>query len=293
MYLGFQAHQWLDGKLGPEPSYRKSLPEVDLGEWHNYTILIGEDQGIYMIDGVVVATTSSTTEPPGAPMAVVVRINNLAWGGGQVDVKEESLQVDYVRVFWNRETFQRISEEMDRLIPLAGEMIIAAEQTVAGDLGKVKESYEEARDNWDKHLHYTAPILEAAVALCQAWENLGSGFSYAEDLVKGLNITDPQTAIIIGKLNEARDEWSSALSLFPTNISVFCENVENALLDIGVFGGIIEGGCFELAEEHVAGIADDRTRLVMDYKLKQARNAWDEGDYSLAQNYLNQIIDCV
>jgi hypothetical protein len=181
---------------------------------------------------------------------------------------------------------------MNRLIPLAGEMITAAEQTGAGDLGKVKESYEEAKDNWEEHLHYTAPILEAAVTLCQAWENLGSGFSFAEGLVKGLNETESQIAIINRKLNEARDEWSSALRLFPFNIPVFCENATKALRDIEIFGGIIEEGCFDRAEEHVAGIVEDRTRLVMDSKLKQARNAWEEGDYSLAKNYLDQIIDC-
>jgi hypothetical protein len=223
-------------------------------------------------------------------MGVVVRISNAAWGG-RVEVEEESLQVDYVHVFWSRETFQNISMEMDRLISLAGEMITMSEQTGAGDLGKVIECYEDAKYNWEEQFYYVASTLDAVLVLCQTWEDFKPRFAYAETLVNGLNDSDPHTGIVERKFNDAKQEWDAALRVFPSKTSAFCKNAADMLLDIEAFGEICEDGCFDQAEEHVAGIEDERTKLVMDSKLNQARNAWEGGEYSLANNYLKQIID--
>ena len=95
---GFSARIWTNNqeeKLG--------IVDMDVREWHDYTIIWREDNSTFLINGEIVA---SFNQPPSAPMHVDVTISsNLFeyfscdhYGPRMSAVYSESLQIDYIRL---------------------------------------------------------------------------------------------------------------------------------------------------------------------------------------------------
>jgi hypothetical protein len=277
-------------------------------EWHTYTILFEDGEERYLVDGQHVATSPSVPE---SAMGVEIQVGNECWdpnkiaqregehsplGGDYVVAgidSEESIQVDYVKVFWSAETFNSMSEEVSELFLQAEEAVSELDETGLGDTSPIASAIQGAADSWERYHCDVRPVLQNIVSLPGLCQNLP--FPYAEQLISGLDESNPFVARFEQTLTEAEAAWNNALaslrnpSTFDSYYDMAIERLTEIRTQIEAHNEILGGNLVEVAEGDLAGIADNRTRMMLAVKLDLAKGVWESGDYSAAKVYLDQI----
>lgn len=103
---------------------RKYVMGTDMSDWHNYSILWEPDNATFLIDGEVLA---STEIEPSMPLAIVIHMEN--WDGNKtyLDIEEDQfIEIDYVRVFMDRDFYEEYCEKTVELLNQSLEQIESA-----------------------------------------------------------------------------------------------------------------------------------------------------------------------
>jgi hypothetical protein len=139
--------------------YNQSIIDVDISEWHTYTILWGADNATFLIDGNIVATTE---EVPERRMGTIILISNIVasediWAV-DLDV-DEWVEIDYVHVFQHFEK-EEISSEIGELLEhVSTNLDVAADGGV--DIAEISGEFENAKRMWENNrLNQARDILE-------------------------------------------------------------------------------------------------------------------------------------
>jgi hypothetical protein len=305
-FAGLRAVSWVQ----TTPTTRKSLNEpitgIDITEWHTYTILWEEGNATFLVDGEVVATTSGA---PTTPMAIDIRMSNVQivyykpgehWDDVPKPVPldldvDEWIQVDYVHLLWSAETHNDRSEEMSQLFSEAEEAIDSMEQKNM-DTQKIRESYTEATDAWDKYYYTTAKKhLEEISGISRKWDELSPLFSDAEDVIARGQGRGEDTEGVEAQYAEAVDAWETALRL-PIYFEHYSKTAKTFLEDSIAWGEITELDMFSRAEAAIeeAKKAGHNRLAAMETYYTRAVDDWNQQeDYNNVKTNLQQIIDTI
>jgi hypothetical protein len=137
---------------------KESLTGVDMTEWHTYTVLWEEENGTLLVDGRMIATTNN---PPSVPMGIWLFIENIRLYGSLPQFKtdaidlevNESLQIDYIRVFTTEERFQAMNQEISGLLSHASSLIEDLEQK-GSNTSTLGSRYAQAEDAWQENRYF-------------------------------------------------------------------------------------------------------------------------------------------
>ncbi len=141
--------------------YSTDLSDIDIREWHVYTILWEPDGVTFMVDGEVAGTTDQS---PSAPMWSIVTLWNLIGaepvgpdeGRPKMALEDAWLQVDYIKLFASKERFEAWSEEISPLVANATGIIERLEEK---DFPSQKAREDLAADWQEGNYNYQAAKL--------------------------------------------------------------------------------------------------------------------------------------
>jgi len=160
-----------------------SVTGIDMAEWHTYTVLWEEGNGTLLIDGEVIAATD---KPPDVPMGIWLYIENIRLHGPKEQFKadpidlevNESIQIDYVRVFTTNEKFQEMDSEISGLLSYAAQLIHDLEQK-GSNTSALKSKYAQAEDSWKEHryLYVVAKKhIDKIITSSEYWDEISEMF---------------------------------------------------------------------------------------------------------------------
>jgi hypothetical protein len=161
---------------------RKPIGNIDMTEWHTYTILWEPGNATFLVDGVVVAIID---EVPTTWMRVGLFMSTYFYEKSDDDrfdvgclAANSSMQIDYVRVFYTEKHLHRIGSLFNTT-----EKVIESHRDVvpASGLEEVLKAYDMARDAWDNEAFYNASrYLEGVVGICELFYEAAEAIQKAE-----------------------------------------------------------------------------------------------------------------
>jgi hypothetical protein len=292
------------------------LTGINITKWHTYTIIWTNEKADFMVDGEVVATTSS---PPKATMGVALRIGDdhyhppsgilgtyleelippgSGWRSGDADVSvNDGIEVDYVHLWTSEErltemlsTAHKVLGEVDALLPEIRRLSLDA-------------MYGMATEAWVNQHYFTAwACASEVITECEAPEL----FYIAEDALRvmegsGWNISKAKEAY-----ERVLSPWVSAE---PSHAPVYTGFFQGCILGpswtrlrgIVAWRDILRTDLFARAWESIQGARQrGEDTLLMEYFFSRAEDQlrvaqtrekewFPAGNYLEAKTYLDMI----
>ena len=205
--------------------FSQPIDGVDIREWHNYTILWRPGNATFLVDGVIVATT---TNVPEENLRVLFKLDiDIMQHGTWVPqpvifpcestdlVKvctDEYIQIDYIRIFLEEERFKEMEREVSGLHSHALELIKGLEQR-GENTTQLWTDYGESQENWQKnHYFYDEDYqhIENMIDAIEQWDQITLMFTQAEEAIKELEQhgKNREATISKGDYNRAEKAWA-------------------------------------------------------------------------------------
>ena len=210
---GFRAYTVANGSVVYE-----SLYEIDITEWHNYTISWEPGNLTYLVDGKVVSFSDSS---PSVPMHCIINLwNNVGIKEdgtvARMDIEQDvTIQVDHIRFFTTVERFNESSRDVDSRFTHTSKKIEEAELNGIDAL-VLNQQLDSARRTWGNG-YYSHPrtvmaldSLDALVdEVLENHEQVESMLDRAEKAIENAlgNIEDRELAIMEGYMDKALEFW--------------------------------------------------------------------------------------
>lgn len=204
------------------------ISDIDIGEWHNYTILWGPNNSTVLVDDRVVARIKET---PMVPMAIHIQAENTRYGEkGDYEVTEEAamkyidldrdvwVQVESIQVDMAEERYHEYSEEvLERLEEVSRQVEAAREKELTID--SIQLLHANAIQDWqdDGHVHAVlflelVEISERLAVMLEHADELIELFSDAEEALKEIAASegDSSRQFLINNsyMEIARNAWN-------------------------------------------------------------------------------------
>ena len=168
--IGFTVESLVDSVV----VFRKHLTDIDLRDWHNYTVIWNPGNATFKVDGEVVATISGADMVPDEPMPMYIEISNMighdpwTWMGLDHD---QSIEVDYLHLYYaDEEVYQNETGYLSNLFANASRIIEGVEGR-GYDAGELRKVYVKAEDDWKNYYLYLAEkSLEEIITLADRYE---------------------------------------------------------------------------------------------------------------------------
>jgi hypothetical protein len=227
-FVGLRAISIVDGKS----TLNQAVTGIDISEWHNYTYIWEEGNGMFLVDGEVVAMTDN---PPRKPMSIFVYIANARLSGTldqytinpmNLDI-DAHIQIDYVRTFVDAELFAQmdseISDQLSRSLQLLTEL-----EGRGMDTTELREEHERAVNDWqrDHYIYETArQRLDKIIHLMEHHDEVIALFSEASEAISTLEREgrDREAAISRGDFDRAEKAWAEL------NYESTCTNLQKVI----------------------------------------------------------------
>jgi hypothetical protein len=192
--------------------------DIDVTEWHTYTISWEESNATFLVDGEVVAHTDQV---PMVDAKIYITVRSLRVYGspdsydtdGIFFDTNQSTQIDFVRLFVDAERFRDWSEEISELLSGAEEAINEAEKRGIDTSGIREDLYDRATDSWrEGYCMYDRgkACLEKTIGFLEHWDEISEMFSTCAVLVEEARQegeSDRTSKIMEGYYAQAQSEW--------------------------------------------------------------------------------------
>jgi hypothetical protein len=206
-----------DVSINDTSVYEEGIDEVDITDWHVYTILWEPDGVEFLVDGEVVGTTE---ESPSVPMFPIVNLANIIGSGDpleKMDLEHDtSAEVDYIKCFVPVERFEAWSREISPLISEADSLIEDLEEAgfncevLEGSLDPIKRNWMEGNYNYaavkSPLEEFVAPLNDFLDLLADREPVVESMFVQAEECIEILEVEGEPRDVNIAKADLSRAE---------------------------------------------------------------------------------------
>jgi hypothetical protein len=202
-------------------TYQEKITDVDITQWHNYTITWNRDNATFLIDNQVVGQTS---EVPISRTQIMVMLGSSMLGnrtsmlkvGGyywsDIDLDHDtSIEIDHVKITANKTQFDDWNQKITHNFTETKELIRQAEM-VGINTTRARGIYSQAQDSWKNrtylfqttrtHLQTIHNTLNPAI---ENLDKIRQMFSQAE--AKAANAEPADKGALDTLLRRAREAW--------------------------------------------------------------------------------------
>ena len=204
--------------------FTQRIHGVDIREWHTYTILWRPGNATFLVDGLIVA---STTEVPDEAMHAFIRNHVSARIDADFDTQfitfpshqigseqfytDEFIQVDYVKIFYEEEQFKAVESELSRKFSHARRLITLLDQK-GENTTQLDLDLMELQDGWEKNRYFYEQDnrrLESMIECMENWEEILVMVFQADRVIKELEQEDnDEINMTRGQYDIARLAWA-------------------------------------------------------------------------------------
>jgi hypothetical protein len=168
--IGFSVESMVDEVV----VFRKMITDIDIRDWHNYTIIWERGNATFMVDGKVVANVEGQGMVPDDPMPIYIQIGNIIYCGEPWDAfvsVNQSLEVDYLHLFYSDEEVYRNESEIITELFVNASHVIEEVESRGYDVQEQRNLYSMAENNWTNYKIYLAiQSLEAIISSAERYE---------------------------------------------------------------------------------------------------------------------------
>jgi hypothetical protein len=200
--------------------YTQDISQIDMTEWHTYTILWEPDRVEFLVDGQTVGSTDQSPSVPMFPVFTVWNLIGLEEPLPMIDLEHNiSLQIDYLKCFAPAERYETWAQEVPQMISQADQVIQELEEK-GFPCPEQKEILDLAQDNWiEGNYNYAAvkrhvdQILESQGSFLDILVQFGSEvdemFSQARFCIETLKAEGKtrEATIATAELSRADKYW--------------------------------------------------------------------------------------
>ncbi len=199
--------------------YMKNITEVDITQWHTYTILWDKENAIFMIDNKVIGQTDNV---PSRRQRIMVLLQSGMFGttptmlkvGGyywsNIDLEHDVyLEIDYVKVYTNTSHFENWNRSINQSFDHAKGLILEAE-SLGINTTQIRTRYVKAQDFWRNNSYrpqtvttYLETIDNSLGPAITNYDEILNLFSQAEELVQRAPNPEP----LRQEYDKAREAW--------------------------------------------------------------------------------------